>query len=74
MGYNGWIKVIKVKCWHSNRDLKMRELRMPTSLVGKNIPERRQLVQRPWDGHALACKTNSKELGVARAQSERIEP
>lgn len=66
--------MIKVKWWHSSRDLKMRELMMPTSLGLKNIPERRQLVQRPWDGHALACKANSKELGVARAQSEWIDP
>lgn len=40
-----------------------------TPLGKKKIPERRQSVQRPWGGHALACKVNGKELGVAGADS-----
>lgn len=58
-----------MKWWHPSRDLKNERIDDTDTFGGKKIPERRQSVQRPWGGHALACKVNGKELGVAGADS-----
>lgn len=60
----------EVKWWHPSRDLKNEGIN-DTDTFGKEHPRKKtQSVQRPWGGHALAWKMNSKELGVARADSE----
>lgn len=60
----------EVRWWHPSRDTKNEGI-YDTNTFGKEHSRKKtRSVQRPWGGHALACKMNSKELGVARADSE----